>query len=64
MNESTKDTIPVDGRTFVHRLRSWRWWLLALAWMGGIYFLSAQSNLVAAGGALVVRCALLDRPFH
>lgn len=46
MNESTKNTIPVDGRSFAHRLWFWRWWLLALAWMGGIYFLSAQSNLV------------------
>ena len=46
MNESTKHAIPVDGRPFPHRLWSWRWWLLALAWMGGIYCLSAQSNLV------------------
>jgi hypothetical protein len=45
MNESPKGMIPVGGRTFAHRLWSGRWWLLALAWMGGIYFLSAQSNL-------------------
>lgn len=46
MNESTKSAIPVDSRPFAHRLRSWGWWLLALAWMGGIYLLSDQSNLV------------------
>ncbi len=45
MNESTKSAIPVDSRPFAHRLRSWGWWLLALAWMGGIYLLSAQSTL-------------------
>ncbi len=45
MNKSTDNSIPTDGRSFAQRLRSWRWWLLALAWMGGIYFLSGQSNL-------------------
>ena len=46
MEKSTDDTTSPEGRSFAYRLWSWRWWLLALAWMGGIYFLSAQSNLV------------------
>jgi VanZ family protein len=45
MNESTEHMIPTDKRPSSERPLSWRWWLLALAWMGGIYFLSAQSNL-------------------
>ena len=46
MEKSTDSTTLRDGRHFLRRVRRWRWWLLALAWMGGIYFLSAQSNLV------------------
>lgn len=45
MEKSTDGMTSLDGRPFPQRLRSWSWWLLALAWMGGIYFLSAQSNL-------------------
>ena len=45
MEKSTDDTpSPVD-RHSARRVRHGPWWLLALAWMGGIYFLSAQSNL-------------------
>ena len=46
MEKSTDGTTSPDRRHFLQRVRHWRWWLLALAWMGGIYVLSAQSNLV------------------
>ena len=46
MEKSTDSSTSRDGRHFPRRVRHWRWWLLALAWMGVIYFLSAQSNLV------------------
>ena len=46
MEKSTDGTTSLGCRHIPQRVRRWRWWLLALAWMGGIYFLSAQSNLV------------------
>lgn len=45
MEKSTDGTTSIGRRHLPQRVRRWRWWLLALAWMGGIYFLSAQSNL-------------------
>lgn len=46
MEESTDSTSISAGRYFSQKLRYWRWWLLTLAWMGVIYYLSDQSNLV------------------
>ena len=45
MEKSTNGSTFPEGRRFSQKVRRWRWWLLAFAWMGGIYFLSAQSNL-------------------
>ena len=44
MNKSVDRVQPASRRNSAPPLRPWRWWGLALAWMGLIYYFSSQSS--------------------